>query len=201
MAGRRLIPPVALLLLLAALGYFTDALIPWRVGSGRGPTWLGFALAVLGGAIALLGVREFRRARTTVDPLHLDRASAIVASGVFRHTRNPMYVGFALILLGWQVSLANPLAFRWWIAFVAYLDRVQIPAEERALRQRFGNALAEYIDRTPRWLCRSTADAKPLRLPGEGTGVATARRSPREPRDKERLQPKFTQACETFSLS
>ena len=148
----RLIPPVALLVLLAGVAFVTDRVVPWRVEAGRAVPIAAGILAAAGIAIALLGVVEFRRAQTTVDPMYPTRASAIVSNGVFRHTRNPMYVGFALLLLGWCAWLANPLALASWLAFVAYLDRVQIPAEERALRERFGEAFTEYVARTRRWL-------------------------------------------------
>lgn len=148
----RLIPPVALLLSLAGVAFLTDRLVPWRVEAGRAPVLAAGIIAAVGIAVALLGVIEFRRARTTVDPMHPTRASAIVSTGVFRRTRNPMYVGFALLLLAWCAWLANPLALASWLAFVAYLDRVQIPAEEQALRERFGEAFTEYAARTRRWL-------------------------------------------------
>ncbi len=61
----------------------------------------GALVASLGVAVALAGVIEFRRAQTTVDPFHPDRASALVVGGIYRVTRNPMYLGFALLLAGW----------------------------------------------------------------------------------------------------
>jgi len=74
--------------------------------------WLVVALVfvALGIAIALSGVVAFRRARTTVNPLKPDAASSLVESGIYRYTRNPMYVGLALALVGWAVYLAAPLA-------------------------------------------------------------------------------------------
>lgn len=118
------------------------------------PVWFGWGAGVvgIGTAVALAGVIEFRRARTTVDPMRPERASALVSSGIYRVTRNPMYLGFALILVGWIVALrclpALPIA----AVFVLYLDRVQIPPEEAALQACFGSAFDEYASRVRRWL-------------------------------------------------
>jgi protein-S-isoprenylcysteine O-methyltransferase Ste14 len=110
------------------------------------------ALAVAGAVVALAGVAEFRRVRTTVNPLRPDRASALVTSGVFRWTRNPMYLGLALALLGWAAFLAHPLAALGVPVFVVWMSRWQIPREERALEALFGAEFARYRTRVRRWL-------------------------------------------------
>jgi protein-S-isoprenylcysteine O-methyltransferase Ste14 len=110
------------------------------------------ALVLLGGAIGLAGTRSFRMARTTVNPLQPDRASALVTTGIYRYTRNPMYVAVALALLGWSVYLGHALAPLGAVAFVAWMDRRQIPAEERALRGLFGAGFERYCSEVRRWL-------------------------------------------------
>jgi protein-S-isoprenylcysteine O-methyltransferase Ste14 len=111
---------------------------------------VGCALAGL--ALALAGVREFRRAQTTVNPLEPGRARSIVSSGVYRHTRNPMYLGMALGLVGWALwtgSLAGLVVVP---VFMSYLTLFQIIPEERALLARFGSAYADYCVQVRRWL-------------------------------------------------
>jgi protein-S-isoprenylcysteine O-methyltransferase Ste14 len=71
-------------------------------------------------SLDLAGVLEFRRARTTINPLRPENASALVTSGIFGWTRNPMYLGFAIVLFGWAVYLANPLALVGPAVFAAY---------------------------------------------------------------------------------
>jgi protein-S-isoprenylcysteine O-methyltransferase Ste14 len=110
------------------------------------------ALAAAGAAVALAGVAEFRRVRTTVNPLRPEKASALVTSGVFRWTRNPMYLGLALALLGWAAFLAHPLGVLGVPAFVVWMSRWQIPSEERALEALFGEECARYRTRVRRWL-------------------------------------------------
>lgn len=113
---------------------------------------LAALLVAAGLAIALAGVREFRRARTTVHPLRPERASALVDGGIYRITRNPMYLGMLAVLLGWAAWLAAPWALLGPAAFVAFIGRFQIAPEERALRQLFGAAYAAYTQRVRRWL-------------------------------------------------
>jgi protein-S-isoprenylcysteine O-methyltransferase Ste14 len=96
---------------------------------------------------ALLGL-----ARTTVNPMKPDTASSLVTSGIYRFTRNPMYLGDALILLAVVVFFSNPLGLAGVILFIAWMNLLQIPAEERALRARFGEAYDAYRARVRRWL-------------------------------------------------
>jgi len=110
-------------------------------------------LVALGGvAVCLAGVASFRRARTTVNPLKPESASALVIAGIYRHTRNPMYLGFAIILLGWCVFLGSALAVLGVAAFVLYIGRFQIRPEERALRELFGAEFDAFCNRVRRWV-------------------------------------------------
>ena len=114
----------------------------------------GAALAAAGVAVALAGVAAFRRRRTTVDPRYPERAAALVGEGVYRWSRNPMYVGLVAVASGAAVGSGSALASAGPALLAAYLDRVQIPAEERALRARFGEAFDAYARAVPRWAGR-----------------------------------------------
>jgi protein-S-isoprenylcysteine O-methyltransferase Ste14 len=113
---------------------------------------LALTLVAAGALIAAAGVLAFRRARTTVDPRVPQHSSALVVAGIYRLTRNPMYVGFALALAGWALWLAHPVAAFGPLLFVLWIDRLQIAPEERALRGRFGSSFDDYCGRTRRWL-------------------------------------------------
>jgi protein-S-isoprenylcysteine O-methyltransferase Ste14 len=110
------------------------------------------ALVAAGVAFDLLGLAAFRRARTTVNPLQPAKASALVTAGVYRITRNPMYVGLALLLAAWVVQLSSLWPLLGPVLFVLYVDRFQIAPEERVLRSMFGDAYAAYAARVRRWL-------------------------------------------------
>ena len=110
------------------------------------------ALIATGLALMVAAVAAFRRARTTINPVEIDRASSLVTGGVFTLTRNPMYLGVALLLLAGAVYLAAPATLIGPIAFAAYITRFQIMPEERVLAEKFGDAFKRYTDRTRRWL-------------------------------------------------
>ncbi|MGE3827836.1 MAG: isoprenylcysteine carboxylmethyltransferase family protein [Steroidobacteraceae bacterium] len=108
-------------------------------------------LASLGVAFAIAGVLAFRQARTTVNPTTPEAATALVRTGVYRLTRNPMYLGLLLCLTAWAVWLTSVLSFCVLPAFIAYMNRFQIGPEERALRPRFGRVYEDFAARVRRW--------------------------------------------------
>jgi protein-S-isoprenylcysteine O-methyltransferase Ste14 len=109
-------------------------------------------IALAGAAMALAGDLEFKRARTTINPFKPENSTALVTSGIYRFTRNPMYVGLTLLLLGWAAFLCSAWAFLGPVIFVLYIGRFQIAPEERVLSAKFGAAYTEYTARVKRWL-------------------------------------------------
>jgi protein-S-isoprenylcysteine O-methyltransferase Ste14 len=150
---RRGIPPLALVGLLAVLMWLAARALPQ---AAMALPWRSFICAAAGAAglvLCALGVLPFRRARTTVDPTRPERASALVTTGVYSMTRNPMYLGMLLAIVAWGFWLANAVGLILGpLAFVLYIDRVQIPREERALAAAFGSDYTGYLGRVRRWL-------------------------------------------------
>lgn len=109
-------------------------------------------LAAAGVAFDLLGLVAFRSARTTINPMRPERTSALVTNGIYRVTRNPMYVGLVLLLLAWAAYLSALLPFVGPVAYVLYITRFQIQPEERVLERTFGEEFAAYRARVRRWL-------------------------------------------------
>ena len=146
------VPPVVLVAVAAGL----MALLAWAFPRPAlvfpAPYALGGALVGLGAAIAVAGVLAFRRARTTVNPMTPGASSSVVSTGIYRLTRNPMYLGFLLALAGWGAILGNLLVLLPLAAFVAWMDRFQIAPEERALREKFGADYEDYLRRVRRWI-------------------------------------------------
>lgn len=105
-------------------------------------------------SVALMGTAaaQFRSRGTTVDPLRPERATALVTSGPFRLTRNPMYVGMAGLLTAHAIGLGGWRTLLPVAAFVAVIDRLQIRPEEQALQRIFGAEYDAYRGRVPRWL-------------------------------------------------
>jgi len=110
------------------------------------------ALVVIGQSISIFGIVSFRRAKTTINPHKPSAASSLVTSGVYRYTRNPMYLGLSVTLMGWAVFLSNPLALLAVPLFVLYINKFQINPEERVLSSLFGAEYAAYKEKVRRWL-------------------------------------------------
>lgn len=108
--------------------------------------------SLLGTLFCSAGVWYFNREKTTVDPRYPERTATLVVSGIYKYTRNPMYVGFVSFLLAECVFFAQWLALSWVLIFVWYLTRYQIIPEERALRKIFGEEYTQYQKKVPRWL-------------------------------------------------
>jgi protein-S-isoprenylcysteine O-methyltransferase Ste14 len=102
--------------------------------------------------VCIAGVLSFRRARTTVNPLQPQQVSALVEAGLYRYSRNPMYLGFAIIMTAWVLALASPLALLGVVVFVLYMNCLQITPEEWALEALFSESFVRYRARVRRWL-------------------------------------------------
>ena len=109
-------------------------------------------LLITGFGFAISGMVSFRAASTTVNPLQPDQASALVTSGVYRITRNPMYIGLATVLIGWSTFLGAPLGLVGVVGFMAYIQHFQIIPEEQALERLFGAEFETYQASVRRWL-------------------------------------------------
>ena len=115
-------------------------------------TLVAIVIADLSGLVALAAFASFWRHRTTIDPFHPDRASTLVTHGVFRLSRNPMYLSMLLLLVAYAVRMGVVVEWLGPVAYCAWVTRYQIVPEERALSQRFGERFREYQRRTRRWL-------------------------------------------------
>ena len=143
------LPPAVLLLFLAA-GYVLQRLSP--LGSGEPPiesAIAGDALMVLAFVIAVLAAREMGRARTAIRPGKA--AAALVRTGVFARSRNPIYLSFVFFIIGFGLATANP-----WMIILApllllYVQERVIKREEDYLTQRFGPEYVEYRKKVRRW--------------------------------------------------
>ncbi|MBV2130375.1 methyltransferase family protein [Arsukibacterium indicum] len=146
------IPPVVLVMIFAFTMWLLAQLVPplaWPVIWG----WiLAAAFTVAGIVIALSGVLAFRRANTTVDPRVPQQTSSLVIRGIYRYSRNPMYLGFLLLLTAWACYLMSLAAFALLPLFMLYMNRFQIASEERFLLQKFGEDYQAYAKQVRRWL-------------------------------------------------
>ena len=144
-------PPIVALLVAGAM--WAIALMAERIEM-TAPVRVGatLAFAIAGFGIVISGVIGFRRAHTTVNPTKPEAASSLVTSGVYRFTRNPMYLGLCLLLVAWALFLSSPLASLGPLLFILYMNRFQIAPEETALSAIFGEEFANYKAKVRRWI-------------------------------------------------
>jgi protein-S-isoprenylcysteine O-methyltransferase Ste14 len=145
------VPPPALMLLIALSMWLTSRAATPLHFDVPAHNWLAAVLISVGFFTGLTGVITFRRARTTTDPTK-PHASSMVTWGVYAMSRNPMYLGGLIMLLGWALFLSNALAFIWLLVYVLYINRFQIAPEERVLTSLFGEKFGAYQGRVRRWL-------------------------------------------------
>ena len=140
--------PPTWLLLMAGLALMQARLVPVRDAGGLGD-WLGLGFILAGAALLSGALVQFKRARTTVLPR--ETARVLITAGVYRFSRNPIYLADALILTGlcltWDLG-----ALIWVPVVVIVIDQRFIEAEEAALRAGFGPAFDDWSDKVPRWL-------------------------------------------------
>lgn len=107
---------------------------------------------IAGTAIALAGVKEFLTHHTTLNPLEPRKATYLVVSGIYQLTRNPMYLGMLVVLLGWGDLLDNVLGFSGALVFFGYMTAFQIKPEEDIMLEKFGESYRLYGQSVRRWL-------------------------------------------------
>lgn len=146
------VPPDVVWLAVAALMWLAAVLarrltveVPLRL-------WVAVVLTACGVALIVAARVALARAHTTWAPTAPERTSSLVTGGVYRFTRNPIYLGMLLVLLAWAAVLANLLALALVAVFVAYMDRFQIGPEEAALSARLGEGYRDYRAQVRRWV-------------------------------------------------
>ncbi len=146
------IPPVAQVLIAGLSMWGISCLVPFSTFVVPGNLWLAGVSCAAGVAISLLGVVAFRKAQTTVDPRIPQEATSLVRSGIYRRSRNPMYLGFLFVLIGWGLFLSHGLALLLLPAFVLYMNRFQIRPEERFMVEKFGDEYNLDVTEVRRWI-------------------------------------------------
>jgi len=144
-------PPMVALLCAIGMIYLPDlfALEAFEVPL---QSWVAGLVILFGLSFDLLGFIEFRRYATTINPLSPNKSSQIVSSGIYRLTRNPMYLGMAIVLVGVTIWTGSPLGLLMVLVFALYITRFQIKPEERILETKFGEAFLEYKSKVKRWI-------------------------------------------------
>ena len=146
------IPPVIVVFIFACVMWMMALFNVWASISIPAEEVVALVIGLIGSSLVVAGAVEFRAAKTTVNPLTPELATSIVTKGIYRFSRNPMYLGFLIMLGAWGLLLENGVAIACVPVFVGYMNRFQIIPEEKALLAQFGDDYAHYLASTPRWL-------------------------------------------------
>ena len=111
-----------------------------------------WCLCITGGMIAITGIWEFRKAKTTIDPTKPQNTSSLVSGGIYKITRNPMYLGLLLVLMGIILKFGSLSSFIALPFFIFYITIFQIKPEERIIESIFGQEYGQYKNKVRRWL-------------------------------------------------
>ena len=144
------IPPAAVWFICALIMWGIARLLPF--GALPHLPIVAIVMALIGIGAGIAGIWSFRKVRTTVNPLNPSEATHFVSEGIYKLSRNPMYVGLACCLVSWAIWLSYLLPWLGVVLFIAYMTRFQIIPEERVLRQKFGDEYQNYCLKVRRWL-------------------------------------------------
>ena len=144
------IPPPIVTLVFAALIYLSADLLPHLMFEGQ--TFLSSIIAIFGLIILLLAVKAFVQFKTTINPLKPETTSVLVTSGIFKLSRNPMYLGMLLLIISLWIKTGTVLGFILVAGFIAYLNYFQIFPEEQAMKRLFSDKYKTYCQQVRRWL-------------------------------------------------
>lgn len=144
-------PPILLLLFGVAMWFVAKSEFAYPISIAYALV-IAIVVAAVGVLIAVLALRRFSAAETTVNPLKPDTATSLVQSGIFSKSRNPMYVGLVIDLAAWAVWLQSLGNIALLLVFIIVINEWQIKPEEAAMRKLFGDEYAAYCKKVRRWL-------------------------------------------------
>tara|TARA_B100001113_G_scaffold169697_1_gene138812 strand:+ start:128 stop:574 length:447 start_codon:yes stop_codon:yes gene_type:complete len=144
------IPPPIVTLVFGLSIYFSRGI--FQVVEIKYSFYFGILLLLLGFVILISAVRLFRKDKTTVNPLSPEQASKLVTDGIFKYSRNPMYLGMALVLGSVAVFFNLTGGIILIALFCAYITKFQIIPEEKAMKDLFSDDFEKYKKVTRRWI-------------------------------------------------
>ncbi|RZO27610.1 MAG: isoprenylcysteine carboxylmethyltransferase family protein [SAR86 cluster bacterium] len=144
------IPPPIVTLTFGLLIYFTKSLFPAFTNGLL--SILSLLSLLIGLSILISAVSSFKKQQTTVNPISIEKASSLVVTGIFKYSRNPMYLGMVLILLSisFKFNLIGGIALT--MLFAGYITKFQIIPEEIVMNKLFGDEFEKYKNKTRRWI-------------------------------------------------
>ena len=146
----KIIPPFVMLLF-GGLMYLLARFLPFGDFDFFGRLELAIFLGAMSILVMFLALFQFRKSKATTNPIDLSKTTQLVTTGIYRYTRNPMYLAMLLLLLAFGLKLGNAFNTLLAAGFVYYMNHFQIRHEEQALTSKFGKRYTLYCKETRRW--------------------------------------------------
>jgi len=146
----KIMPPLVMTIF-GGLMYLLDRFLPFGKFDFFGRETLSTILLVIGFLIMAMALFAFKKMNTTTNPIHPEKATHLVTAGIFKYSRNPMYLAMLLFLIAFGLRLGNAFNTLLAAGFVYYMNHFQIKMEEMALTDIFGKEYRLYIKAVRRW--------------------------------------------------
>ena len=145
------IPPPIIVFIFAGILFLLNKYLPVGSFNFFGRTGLMYVVVGIGFLLMVISLLQFYRQKTTTNPINPEQASKLVTTGIFKYTRNPMYLAMLLFLIAFALQLGNAFNSLVLTSFVYYMNNFQIKYEEEALLKKFGKEYKLYRKATRRW--------------------------------------------------
>ena len=145
------LPPVLVFVIFSILMFVLSLVLPFGDFEFFGRNVLTWFLLGMGVLVGLITLIQFYNAKTSIDPRTPSKATNLVTNGLYKFSRNPMYLALLMVLLAWGLWLGNAFNVLLAAGFVRYMNKFQIIAEERALSALYGKGYQHYCTQVRRW--------------------------------------------------
>jgi len=144
------IPPPLLVLILVISNYFSSKKIDLILLPNQ--NLISFIIFLIGMLILINPILKFIKSKTTIDPIKFKKVNKLITSGIYKYSRNPMYLGLLMIVISTSIFYLNIFSFTTPILFYFWINRFQIKREEIFLKEKFGKEYLLYMTKTRRWI-------------------------------------------------
>ena len=144
------IPPPILVLILVSSNYFSSKKIDLFYLPNQ--DLISILILLIGMLILINPIFKFIKSKTTIDPIKFKKVNKLIISGIYKYSRNPMYLGLLMIVISTSIFFLNILSITTPFLFYCWINRFQIKREEIFLTEKFGKEYMSYKTKTRRWI-------------------------------------------------
>ena len=144
------IPPPLLVLILVMSNYFSSKKIDLITLPNQSS--ISFIIFLIGVIILINPIFYFIKSKTTIDPIKFKKVKKLITSGIYKYSRNPMYLGLLMIVISTSIFYLNIFSMITPILFYYWINSFQIKREEIFLSEKFGKEYLFYKTKTRRWI-------------------------------------------------